>query len=53
MAARVFYLLVERGICAMKNPAIKVAMWMILLLAVIWLLGWVLGYNGIIEEFHL
>jgi lipopolysaccharide export system protein LptC len=29
-----------------QNPAIKMAMWMILLLAVVWLVGWLMGYDG-------
>jgi hypothetical protein len=36
-----------------QNPAIKVAFWMILLLAVIWGLGYVLGYNGEVKPFSL
>lgn len=42
------------GGSAMKqNPAIKVAVWMILLLAVIWGLGYLLGYNGAVQPFSL
>ena len=29
-----------------QNPAIKVAMWMLLLLAGIWLAGYLMGYKG-------
>lgn len=36
-----------------RNPAIKVAIWMILLLAVIWGLGYVMGYNGTVQPFSL
>lgn len=36
-----------------QNPAIKVAIWMILLLAVIWGLGYALGYNGEVQPFSL
>lgn len=34
-----------------NNPATKMALWMILLLAVIWLLGWLLGYSGEVQPF--
>jgi hypothetical protein len=29
-----------------QNPAFKMALWMILLLAVTWLVGWLMGYDG-------
>jgi hypothetical protein len=35
------------------NPAVKMAIWMILLLAIIWGLGYLMGYNGAIEPFKL
>ncbi|MDF2628402.1 MAG: hypothetical protein K0R39_2233 [Symbiobacteriaceae bacterium] len=45
---------VQMGGSFMKqNPAIKVAFWMILLLAVIWGLGFVFGYNGDVQPFSL
>ncbi len=30
----------------MRNPAIKMAIWMLLFLAVIWLIGYLMGYQG-------
>jgi hypothetical protein len=36
-----------------NNPAIKMAVWMILLFAVIFLVGVLMRYNGTIEDFHL
>jgi hypothetical protein len=49
VAVRIF---IGGGI-VVRSPAIKMAVWMVVLLAVLWGLGYVMGYSGEVVPFKV